>query len=179
MSEGRLRVDNDGRGARWRHHAGMSTAPALRDAHAVPFDEALVADAMSHGVIHCLPETPLRTVARMMAAHGVHAVYVFDYGQEPDETVELWGLVSDLDVAAAATGDIDARTAGAAAVTPLHTVTSDQPLSSAAEVMALKGLAHLAVLDPNTHRPVGVVSTLDVARAVAAGHGPREVQLSA
>ena len=146
-------------------------ASPLRERAVVPFEEALVADAMSRGVIHCVPETPLRKVAWLMATHGVHAVYVFDYGDEPDEAVELWGLVSDLDVAAAATGDIDGRVAGAVAVSPLFTVTSDQPLRAAAEVMALKSLAHLAVLDPVTHRPVGVVSTLDVARAVAAGPG--------
>jgi CBS domain-containing protein len=157
----------------------VSSITTLREDPVIPFDEALVADAMSHGVIHCEPQTPLRTVARMMATHRVHAVYVFDYGREPDEAVELWGLVSDLDVAAAASGDIDIRTAGTAAVSPLHTVMSDEPLRSAAELMALKSLTHLAVLDPVTHRPVGVVSTLDVARAVAAGRGVREVEPSA
>jgi CBS domain-containing protein len=145
----------------------------------VPFCDASVADAMSHGVIRCAPETPLRTVARIMATYNVHAVYVFDYGDEADESVELWGLVSDLDVAAAACGEIDRRTAGHSAVTPLQTVLSDQPLAEAAELMSLKGTAHLAVLDPVTQRPVGVVSTLDVARAIAAGQGVREVQASA
>jgi CBS domain-containing protein len=144
----------------------------------VPFCRASVADSMSHGVIHCAPETPLRTVARMMATYGVHAIYVFDYGDEDDEAVELWGLVSDLDVAAAACGDIDGCTAAKSAVKPLVTVTSDRPLADAAELMAQKGMAHLAVLDPGTHRPVGVVSTLDVARAVAADQGVREVQAS-
>lgn len=149
------------------------------DAQPVPFGEASVADAMSHGVIHCQPATPLRSVARIMATYNVHAVYVFDYGDEADEAVEMWGLVSDLDVAAAACGEIDGRTAGEAAVTPLLTVTSDQRLAEAAELMALKGTAHLAVLDPVTRRPVGVVSTLDVARAVAVAQGVREVQPSA
>lgn len=145
----------------------------------VPFCDASVADAMSHGVIRCAPETPLRTVARIMATHNVHAVYVFDYGDEADEDVQLWGLVSDLDVAAAACGEIDGRTAGHSAVTPLQTVLSNRPLAEAAELMSLKGTAHLAVLDPRTRRPVGVVSTLDVARAIAAGQGVREVQASA
>lgn len=144
----------------------------------VPFGEATVADAMSHGVIHCAPETPLRVVARMMATYGVHAIYVFNYGSEDDETVELWGLVSDLDVAAAACGGMEGKTARASAVTPLHTVLSDEPLGVAAEMMSLKGTAHLAVLDPVSRRPVGVVSTLDVARAVAAENGVREVQPS-
>jgi CBS domain-containing protein len=135
----------------------------------VPFLEASVADAMSHGVIHCTPETPLRAVARMMVTYRVHAVYVFDYGAEADEAVMLWGLVSDLDIAAAAGSDVDERTAADSSVAPLVTVTGDQPLADAAELMALEGLTHLAVLDPVTRRPTGVVSTLDVARAVAAG----------
>jgi CBS domain-containing protein len=136
---------------------------------ALPFDQATVADAMSLGVIHCTPETSLRAVARLMATHNVHAVFVFDYGDEADETAELWGMVSDLDVAAAACGDIDACTAALSAVTPLQTVTNDEPLRIAAQSMAFNGLAHLAVLDRATRRPIGVLSTLDVARAVAGG----------
>jgi CBS domain-containing protein len=135
---------------------------------ALPFEEATVADVMSRGVIHCTPETPLRAVARLMTTHTVHAVFVLDYGSEADETPELWGMISDLDVAAAACGDIDACTAARSAVSPLQTVTSDEPLTIAAQAMAFNGLAHLAVLDPGTRRPIGVLSTLDVARAVAA-----------
>ena len=145
----------------------MTSAIERSRALALPFEEATVADAMSRGVIHCTPETPLRTVAQLMTTHTVHAVFVFDYGNEADETTELWGMVSDLDVAAAACGDIDACTAALSAVAPLRTVTSDELLTTAAQAMAFNGLAHLAVLDPATRRPVGVLSTLDVARAVA------------
>src|ERR1043166_4277876 len=58
-------------------------------------DEATVADTMTNGLISCAPETPLRNVARLMARYSVHAIFVFDFGREDDETVELWGLVSD------------------------------------------------------------------------------------
>jgi CBS domain-containing protein len=163
-----VRARTDGHPMRQVHDPHMSSTSTLSEDSVVPYNEALIADAMSHGVIHCAPETPLRTVARMMARYKVHAIYVFDYGDEPDEAVELWGLVSDLDVAAAACGNIDAGTAGMTAVSPLEIVTSDQPLRAAAELMALKSLTHLAVLDPETRRPIGVISTLDVARAVAA-----------
>ncbi|HZC30316.1 MAG TPA: CBS domain-containing protein [Gaiellaceae bacterium] len=135
-------------------------------------------DAMSNGVIHCAPETPLRVVARLMATYGVHAIYVFNYGDEDDENVELWGLVSDLDVAAAACGGLEGKTARSSAVTPLYTVASDEPLGVAAEIMALKGTTHLAVLDAVSRRPVGVVSTLDIARAVAAENDTFETQAS-
>jgi CBS domain-containing protein len=144
---------------------------------AVPLDEATVADAMSAGVIHCAPETPRRSVARLMATHNVHAVYVFDYGQEDDASVRLWGLISDLDLVAACPV-LDARTAGSSAVTPLVTVSLLEQLTRAAQLMTEQGTAHLAVIDPATGRPVGVLSTLDIARVVASGQGGREVQAS-
>jgi CBS domain-containing protein len=124
---------------------------------------------MTDGVIHCSPETPLRNVARLMAEHGVHAIYVFDYGREDDETVALWGLVSDLDLVAAVDADLDAMTARQSAVTPLVTVLSSDPLAAAAQRMAETGVSHLAVIDPLTDRPCGVLSTLDVVRHVAEG----------
>jgi CBS domain-containing protein len=131
-------------------------------------DDAKVADAMSEGVIRCAPQTPLRNVARLMSSHNIHAVYVFDYGTEDDESAEIWGLVSDLDIVAA-WPVIDERTAGNSTVTPLVTVAVDQPLAQAAQLMAEKNSTHLAVIDPATGRPVGVLSTLDVARVIAAG----------
>ena len=145
----------------------------------LPFDEAQVGDAMSRGLISCPPETPLRVVARMMATFGVHAIFVFESRDEDDEMPRLWGVVSDLDLVAATQLDLDAVTAGASAVTPFVTVAADHPLGEAASLMAQHGIAHLAVVDPRSRRPVGVVSTLDIARAVAASHGARETFPSA
>jgi CBS domain-containing protein len=127
-----------------------------------------VADVMTPQVIHCAPETPLRNVARLMADNHVHAVYVFDYGIEDDEAAQMWGLVSDLDFVAALPV-IEERTAGDSAVTPLVTVSLDERLDRAAQLMTESANAHLAVIDPRTARPVGVLSTLDIARAVAEG----------
>jgi CBS domain-containing protein len=146
----------------------METISDTRPAVPVPVREATVFDEMHAGIISCAPETPLRKVAQLMSDHRVHGIFVFDYGREDDETRELWGIVSDLDVVAAALGDLDARTAGDSAVTPLVTVTSDEPLERAAQLMAETGSSHVAVIDSLTHRPAGVLSTLDVARAVAA-----------
>jgi len=130
-------------------------------------ENATVADAMTAGVIHCAPETSLRGVARLMADHGVHAIYVFDYGADDADTVELWGLVSDLDLVAAAGADLDLMTARESAVTPLVVIATTDPLADAARRMAETGVSHLAVIDPTTGRPCGVVSTLDVVRLVA------------
>jgi CBS domain-containing protein len=82
------------------------------------------------------------------------------------ETPELWGLVSDLDVAVGVSAGIDDRCARDVAVEPLVTVRSNDRLH-AAQLMAEHGVAHLAVLDSTTDRPAGVVSTLDIAEVAA------------
>ena len=145
----------------------------------VAFESATVGDAMSRGVISCPPETPLRVVARMMDTFGVHAIFVFEHADEDDEAPRLWGVVSDLDLVAATALDLDSMTAGATAVTPLVTVAADLSIGVAGSLMAQHGVAHLAVTDPRFGRPIGVISTLDIARAIAAGLGPREVFPSA
>jgi CBS domain-containing protein len=146
---------------------------------AVPFEAATVGDVMSRGVISCPPETPLRVVARMMATFGVHAIFVFEHTDEDDEASHLWAVVSDLDLVAATRLDLDSLTAGATAITPLVTVAADSSLAEAGSLMAQYGIAHLAVIDPSSGRPIGVISTLDIARAIAAGLGPRETFASA
>jgi CBS domain-containing protein len=150
----------------------MIHAEHLREESPVPFESATVGDAMSRGVISCLPETTLRTVARMMATFGVHAIFVFERAEE--EVPRFWAVVSDLDLVAATQLDLDTLTAGSTAVTPLVTVATDSSIAEAGSLMAQYGIAHLAVTEPGSSRPIGVISTLDIARAIAAGHGPRE-----
>jgi CBS domain-containing protein len=82
---------------------GMVNAESRQELPVV-FDDATVEDAMSHGVISCSPETPLRVVARMMATYGVHAIFVFEHTDEDDEAPQLWAVVSDLDLVAAGLG---------------------------------------------------------------------------
>jgi CBS domain-containing protein len=145
----------------------------------VEFDVATVGEAMSRGVISVPPETPLRVVARMMATFRVHAIFVFEHVDEDDEAARLWAVVSDLDLVAATQRDLDKQTAGATAVTPLVTVGANRRIAEAAGLMAQHGIAHLAVTDPQTRRPIGVISTLDIAEAVAVGHGAHETFPSA
>jgi CBS domain-containing protein len=145
----------------------------------LPFESANVSDAMSHGVISCPPETPLRAVARTMTTYGVHAVFVIEHADEDDEAPQLWAVVSDLDLVAATELDLDTLTAERTAVTPLVTIASDRSIAEAASLMAEHGIAHLAVTDPDAGRPIGVISTLDIARALAAEHGAGETFPSA
>jgi CBS domain-containing protein len=127
-----------------------------------------VADVMHPGLVSCPVWTPLRGVAELMARHRIHCVVVFDYGEEGDEERGLFGIVSDRDVAdALAAGAIDDRTAGRTAVTPLLTVYADDDLRRAAQLLAEHGTSHLVVLDRSTRKPVGVLSTLDLAGALS------------
>jgi CBS domain-containing protein len=126
-----------------------------------------VAEAMHPGLLTCPPDAPLRHVARMMATYRVHAIIVYPDEERPD-IASVWGVVSDSDLAAAAAvDDIDARTAGASARTPAVTVVPGESLQRAAELMRLYDVGHLIVVSSSAGRPIGVLSTLDVARAIA------------
>lgn len=131
---------------------------------------ATVSEAMHAGVLSCPPETPLRVVARMMARYAIHAVVVYTEEADADEAVGLWGVVADEDlVAAAADEDLEGRTAGGTARSPLVTIHPHESLQRAAELMNEHRVTHLLVVSGDSERPLGVVSTLDVARAIAGG----------
>jgi CBS domain-containing protein len=136
-------------------------------ARKLPFETLKVGDVMHPGVVSCPPETPLPDVAALMSAHGMHAIFVVDHGAAPGDEDVFLGIVSDLDLVAAAWAGAEARTAGQSAVTPILTVTTDDALERAAELMVEHSLSHLSVVDRYTRHPVGVLSTIDIARVVA------------
>ena len=116
---------------------------------------------MHHGVLTCAPSDSLQEVAAIMANHRVHAVVITTSNAEPPV-----GLVSDLDVLAAVATGTDC-TAGQAAATETLTVSGDEPLQSAANLMNEHGVSHIVVLDAAGGTPVGVLSSLDVAAVYA------------
>jgi CBS domain-containing protein len=128
--------------------------------------ELHVADVMHPGVVSCASETPLRTVARMLASYRIHAVVVFSDHRAADPG--SWAVVSDADVLRAGlAGDVDQTTAGDAAATPVVMVAPEDALDHAARLMAEAGSTHLIVVDRSSERPLGVVSTLDLTKALA------------
>lgn len=136
-----------------------------------------VGDAMHEGVISCPPETPLRTVARMLTTYRVHAIVVFPRHSGDLAHVMSWKVVSDLDVARAARdGDLDVQTAGDIAATPVCCMSPGKSLADTVEAMIEYRLWHVFVIDEHTQRPIGVLSTLDVARALAGLSWPRELR---
>lgn len=130
-----------------------------------PLSRIRVRDAMHTGILTTDGDTPLRTVAGLMARQHLHAVAVAD----PTLAGYPYALVTAIDVARAAADDAD-LTAGQAAATArkdVLTVSADERLSEAARKFVQCGVSHAVVLDPVTAHPVGIVSTLDIAAAYA------------
>ena len=137
------------------------------------FERTMAGEAMHPGVITCPHGASLRSVARMMAAYRVHCIVVFDE-RDGVEGESLWGVVSDLDLAAGlGEGALDERTAGEISASPIVTVSSAETLDRAAQLMSEHGSAHLVVVELETGLPVGVLSTLDLARFAAEWEGAR------
>ncbi len=131
----------------------MSTASA--------FATTRVADVMHSPVITCGPQTPIHLGAQAMAEEQVHAVVVTGIERT------AWSVVTALDLAAAAATDATELVARDIAATAPITTTADTPLPAAARTMAEHQVDHLLVLDADG-RPSGIVSTIDLARSLAA-----------
>jgi CBS domain-containing protein len=128
------------------------------------FENATVLDAMRLGVVSVAPDTPLREVARVMATYRIHAVVVSEVeGDRP------WGIVSGLDLTAAAGKDFDKVRARDIWRSRLVTVVADEELARAAQLMTEHRVTHLVVVQPHSGQPVGVLSTLDLAGVLAWG----------
>jgi CBS domain-containing protein len=122
-----------------------------------------VHDAMHTGILSTDPSTPLRVVARLMAQQRVHAVAVAD----ADYVRRPWGIVTDLNVAAAAAEDADMTAGEAAAGVEIVTIPATESLDYAAQMMIQHGVSHLVVVDAESGHPSGILSTLDIAAVYA------------
>lgn len=130
-------------------------------------DGLRVIDAMHPALITCSPDSSLRTIARMMATYRVHAILVTAHGDE-ELAGGHWGIVSDADLLRSGeAGNIDEDRARTLATQPVVTIASSEALSSAAQLMVDQDVSHLIVIESRSGRPIGVLSTLDIARALA------------
>lgn len=129
-------------------------------------EHATVADAMHPGIISCEPDAPLTAVARMMATHHVHSVAVVGVSHE-DPECGVWAVISDLDLLEAGIRGSEEKTARSVSSRPMITVEPSMPLREAAELMLGHRVTHVVVVAPGTQRPVGVLSTLDIAGVLA------------
>jgi CBS domain-containing protein len=123
-----------------------------------------VGSVMHAGVVTCRPEASLRTVARLLAEHRIHAVVVTG----PEETGPN-AVVTDRDVVFAhSRGQLDRLTARDAASEPTITVRPDHDLRDASERMARHGVTHIVVTARGDATPIGILSSLDIAKAAGA-----------
>jgi CBS domain-containing protein len=132
-------------------------------------DRTTAGDVMHRGIVTCDVHAPLSAVARMMAGHRIHCVVVRNDAASWSDTpgAGLWGIVSDLDLVRLAAGDgVAGRTAGQSAATPAAVIRDRDSLREAARVMTDRAVSHLVVVN-HSARPVGILSTLDVAGAIS------------
>jgi CBS domain-containing protein len=158
-----------------RHDEGGRKMPesAIRTYHGsylMPsLEHATVADAMRTGILSCHADATTTEVARLMATHHVHCVVVIAHDHSGERLV--WGIISDLDLVRAGVRSGGDDSAGSVARQPIISVRPSMPLCAAGELMLTHGVSHLVVLEPDSQRPVGILSTLDLAGVLAWGEG--------
>jgi CBS domain-containing protein len=128
----------------------------------LPLETYTVLNALQLGLVERSADADVRSLAQAMAEHTVHSVVVRGI-QRP----RSWGIVSDLDLMAAMRPELAGATAGQLAASDPVVVAPGETLGRAAQLMAEHQTAHLVVVDPVTDEPVGILSSLDVARFMA------------
>jgi CBS-domain-containing membrane protein len=110
----------------------------------------------------------LRALARMLTTHRVHAVVCFPRHERDAGHVSSWKVITDLDlVQAACELDPDQATVADIRRGVVRCVQPDAPLLSAVQTMLAARTSHVIVVGRRHGRPLGILSTLDVARALA------------
>jgi CBS domain-containing protein len=144
----------------------MSTAPA--DAAAV-LRATRVGDVMTAEIVTCSPDVRLAEVADLMVARRIHSVVVLaPPAGDPLGDAE-WSVLSDIDLVAAAPWMDASHGVGSVAASPRVVVRPDDSLATAALAMAEHATTHLLVVAGDGAEPLGILSALDVARALVDG----------
>lgn len=121
----------------------------------------LVRDVMSTPVLKVLPMVTVREGAEMMVERGVGSLVVVT------ETDSLIGIVTKTDIIARVVarglnpeevrvGDIMTRN-------PIY-IFADDSIERAVDLMSSHRIGHLPVLDPETNKPIGMISKWDIVR---------------
>jgi len=140
----------------------------------MPGEEQEVANVMSKSVMSVELNTNAKDCAKAMAKRGVSCAVVTQNGSAV-------GIVTERDLVSKVLAEsIDARSVLVRDImsTPLITVGPDATLTDAAELMAQYRIRRLVVVD-TTEGLVGIVTTGDIARALAEKHGYREATFNA
>lgn len=131
-------------------------------------DTAFVRDAMTTPIVTCTPDVPLDEVAALMTEHQIHCVVVLAPSvDDAAPAYRRWGVLSDLDLVTAAPWGPEVAGAGAIAASPNAVIRAGESLAAAAQLMSEYSTTHLLVTEDGVDEPVGILSALDVARAIA------------
>ena len=143
--------------------------PARLLASARTLSATTVREVMHPGVVSRTPDTPISELAGTMADLRMHCIAVAGVARRDDGDEHLvWALLSDMDVLHAAhRRHLTLPASDVAAGAPLA-LPESADLERAATLMADHDATHIVVVG-RTGLPLGVVSTLDVLRIVAAG----------
>ena len=128
-------------------------------------DLSIVEDYMHAGVVTCDVQAPLTEVAGLLADARIHCVVVAGLATTSNGTRLTWGTLTDVDLLRALDRGEGAVTAGTVAATEIVTVTEDVTIARVVQLMSEHEVSHLIVVEQDF--PVGVISSLDVARAAA------------
>jgi CBS domain-containing protein len=122
-----------------------------------------VSDVMSHAILVCRAETPVREVARTMTEARYRSVLVLDGDGRAQGVVSGWDLLECLD----GQGSLD-RTA-AQVMHPALTIGPEASLTEAAQKMIEHHYHRLVVIDPRRPDavPVGILSSYDIVSEMA------------
>lgn len=124
--------------------------------------QALTAADVMHAPIAAVdPSTPIADVALLMSRLRIHCVIVDGVTRDGAGEHLVWGVVSDLDLVRGALVPDDELTAGRLAGTHALCVDATDDLESVAALLVDHEASHAVVVQDE--RPVGVLSTLDVA----------------
>jgi CBS domain-containing protein len=123
---------------------------------------------MHPGVVSCSQAATAAEIARIMASCRVHCVAVMGLSHDQRQDPMIWGIVSDLDLLDAVTEAGRSATAATLAREPVISIRSSMSVHDAAKAMVQYGAAHVVVVDPERRTPLGMLSTLDIARVLAA-----------
>ena len=137
-------------------------------------EEQTVAKMMSRSVMAVELNTNAKDCAKAMAKKGVSCAVITQRGSAV-------GIVTERDLVSKVMAEsIDPRNVLVRDImsTPLITIPPSAPLTSAAELMAQYRVRRLVVVD-STGNLTGVITTGDIARALAERHGYREATFNA
>jgi CBS domain-containing protein len=128
-------------------------------------DLVTVEQHMHPGVVTCDPDAPLAAVARILADERIHCVVVAGIEATLSGSRLTWGTLTDADLIRALDSQGTGATAGQLAGTEIVTVAPTETLERAVQLMSEHDVTHLVVVQ--TDYPVGVISSLDIARAAS------------